>query len=125
MEATAKDDYPCESCAVLLGEGSVVSDLGVMKNRASDLISKRFYKISPLDLYAIEEEIDDESQKIIGFFHTHTHCEAILSDEDKNYMIPEMFYVILSLTDTSLNRIKAYKKETVSERIMEYGVKIL
>ena len=73
----------------------------------------------------IEKEIDDETQKIVGIFHTHTYCESILSDEDKNHMIPGMIYVILSLTDTSLNRIRAYKKETENERIMEYGVKIL
>ena len=125
MEAAAKDAYPSESCAVLLGAGNVIGDFKVIKNRASGLVSKHFYRINPLDLYEIEKEIDDETQKIVGIFHTHTYCESILSDEDKNHMIPGMIYVILSLTDTSLNRIRAYKKETENERIMEYGVKIL
>ncbi len=125
METAAKDGYPHESCAILLGAGNVISDIKIIKEGAGSCMAESFYQIDPLKLYEIEKETERRSQKIIGFFHTHTFCEALLSDEDKNYMIPEMIYVVLSLTETTVNRLKGYKKETENERIKEYEVKMI
>ena len=63
----------------------------------------------------------DIYNEIIGFYHSHPDVPAILSDEDKEYMIPEMLYLILevregitlhrnvwkrSIVDDSINRVK-------------------
>lgn len=120
MEAAAKEAYPNESCAVLLGDLKTlhIKDLKILENNAKE----NFFEINPLELYKLEKELKES--EIVGFFHTHTNFEAVLSDEDKEYMIPGLVYTVLSLTDVSFRRIRAYRKDTQKEIIKEIELTI-
>ena len=124
MEEAASNGYPCESCAVLIGDSqkNTVNDFRLVSNIANEEVSKYFYRIGPLDVYRLEKECDEKDGQIIGFFHTHVFCESCLSGDDMDYMIPGMIYVVLSLTDVTTNRLRAYKKEEKNENIIEYEV---
>ena len=125
MEREARNAYPKEACAVLLGnlQEKIVDEIHVLKNLSNGEEAHRFFRIDPLALYELEGRVEEIGKDIVGFFHTHTHHEAILSAEDEQYMIPGMVYFILSLTDETDQRIKAYEKRFSDSEALEKEIK--
>lgn len=95
----AEEAYPYEGCGVLLSKkgSEIVSGSVRAKNRVSGESAGTHFLLDPLEIYDIEKKAEDEGYDVAGFYHTHPEHEAIPSDEDKLYMIPEQLYLIVSV----------------------------
>ena len=115
MESAAKKAYPCECCGILVGKKSEKGEIEVSEIREADNQIQgdqqaTHFSIDPLSLYNIERELDSRDLEIVGFYHSHPDCKAILSDEDRKYMVPGLVYVILSVTVNGVVDVKSYTK---------------
>ena len=116
MESAAKKAYPCECCGILVGKKSEKGEIEVTEIReASNQIQggeeATHFRIDPLNLYYIERELESSNLEIVGFYHTHPDCKAILSDEDIKYMVPGLVYTILSVTAQGVVDVKSYTRD--------------
>ena len=115
MESAAKKAYPCECCGILVGKKSEMGEIEVTEIReASNQIQGReeatHFSIDPLFLYNTERELESRGLEIVGFYHSHPDCKAILSDEDRKYMVPGLVYTIMSVTAQGVVDVKSYTK---------------
>ncbi len=112
IEEEAGRAFPAEACGILLAEAGEqrICGLRALGNRIKGEEAERFFEIDPLKLYRAEQEAEKGQRKIIGFFHSHTEAEAVLSETDESYMIPGMLYLILSLKERGSGRLRAYLK---------------
>lgn len=118
MESAAKKAYPCECCGILVGKKSEKGEIEVTEIReASNQIQggqeATHFRIDPLNLYYIERELESSNLEIVGFYHSHPDCKAILSDEDRKYMVPRLIYTILSVTANGVVDVKSYTRDRV------------
>ena len=113
IEEDARRNYPNECCGVLLGHLSKleVLDIRALDNSLESAQASAHFKISPMDIYHVEREIEGGDLEIVGFYHSHPDCEAIPSKEDAEYMVPGLAYVILSITSSDVVDIRCYKRE--------------
>jgi proteasome lid subunit RPN8/RPN11 len=58
----------------------------------------------------LEQEIEASGLEIVGVYHSHPDCPAILSKEDEKYMLPGLEYVIMSVQNGEVVDVKSYKK---------------
>ena len=115
MESAAKKAYPGECCGILVGKKSEKGEIEVTEireatNQTQGNAQNTHFVIDPLDLYQVEKELEGSGQEIVGFYHSHPDCKAILSDEDRKYMVPGLLYVILSVTANGVVDVKSYTK---------------
>ena len=118
MESAAKKAYPRECCGILVGKKSEKGEIEVTEIReASNQIQggqeATHFRIDPLNLYYIERELESSNLEIVGFYHSHPDCKAILSDEDRKYMVPRLIYTILSVTANGVVDVKSYTRDRV------------
>ncbi|WP_173474268.1 Mov34/MPN/PAD-1 family protein [Fibrobacter succinogenes] len=118
MESAAKKAYPCECCGILVGKKSEKGEIEVTEIReASNQIQggqeATHFRIDPLNLYYIERELESSNLEIVGFYHSHPDCKAILSDEDRKYMVPGLVYTIMSVTAHGVVDVKSYTRDRV------------
>ena len=118
MESAAKKAYPCECCGILVGKKSEKGEIEVTEIReASNQIQggqeATHFRIDPLNLYYIERELESSNLEIVGFYHSHPDCKAILSDEDRKYMVPGLVYTIMSITAQGVADVKSYTRDRV------------
>ena len=116
MESAAKKAYPCECCGILVGKKSEKGEIEVTEIReASNQIQggqeATHFRIDPLNLYYIERELESSNLEIVGFYHSHPDCKAILSDEDRKYMEPGLVYTIMSVTAQGVVDVKSYTRD--------------
>ncbi len=114
MESAAKKAYPSECCGILVGKRSEKGEIEITEIREA---SNQFhgqksvhFQINPLFVYHLEQEIEASGLEIVGVYHSHPDCPAILSKEDENYMVPGLEYVIMSVTAQGVVDVKSYKK---------------
>ena len=115
MALAAKTAFPSECCGILVGKKSEkgeieVTEIREVENQIHGGEEATHFSIDPLFLYNIERELDKSGLEIIGFYHSHPNCKAILSDEDRKYMVPGLLYVIMSVTAQGVVDVKSYKK---------------
>mgnify|MGYP002624151978 CR=1 FL=1 len=116
MTASARNAYPHECCGILIGvegeNGSVLIDSArAASNWVPDEKAGRHFKIDPMFLYGVEQEIEGSGREIVGFYHSHPDCRAVPSDEDAENMVPGLVYVILSVTKEGVGEIRSYRKK--------------
>jgi proteasome lid subunit RPN8/RPN11 len=114
MALAAKKAYPSECCGILVGKKSEMGEIEVTEIREA---SNQFhgqksvhFQIDPLFIYHLEQEIEARGLEIVGVYHSHPDCPAILSKEDEKYMVPGLEYVIMSVTAQGIVDVKSYKK---------------
>ena len=114
--------YPLECCGVLLGKCrdgcQVVRKVVPEKNNARRNRDDSF-QIDPLEFIRLEEKAEKDNLQIIGFYHSHPDCEAVLSKEDERYTIPELLYPILSVVHGKNRKMKCHKKLVSGEILQE------
>ena len=114
MESAAKKAYPGECCGILVGtrtNGEIeFIEARDASNQTQGNAQNTHFVIDPLYLYQVEKELEGSGQEIVGIFHSHPDCKAILSDEDRKYMVPGLVYVILSVTTNGVVDVKSYTK---------------
>jgi proteasome lid subunit RPN8/RPN11 len=108
----AQKAYPQECCGILIGkiDGAItVCDIREATNQATGEQIQRHFEIDPLFLYQVEREIEGSDLEIVGFYHSHPDCKAILSEQDRRHMIPGLVYVILSVTKDGVADIQYFQ----------------
>ena len=114
MALAAKKAYPNECCGILVGKKSEKGEIEVTEIREA---SNQFqgqksvhFQIDPLFIYRLEQELESRGLEIVGVYHSHPDCPAILSKEDEKYMVPGLEYVIMSVQKSEVVDVKSYKK---------------
>lgn len=114
MALAAKKAYPNECCGILVGKKSEKGEIEITEIReASNLFQGQksvHFQIDPLFIYRLEQELDVRSLEIVGIYHSHPDCPAILSKEDEKYMVPGLEYVIMSVQNGEIADVKSYRK---------------
>jgi proteasome lid subunit RPN8/RPN11 len=108
---------PNESCGVLQGSGQIVSKFHPIRNIHE--APQNRYTMDPGEQRKADDVSDDEGEKIIGIFHSHTHTQAYLSETDvKNALTSgylEEYYVVVSLVEKTRPVLRAYKISKTGE----------
>ncbi len=114
MALAAKKAYPNECCGILVGKRSEKGEIEITEIREA---SNQFhgqksvhFQINPLFVYHLEQEIEASGLEIVGVYHSHPDCPAILSKEDEKYMVPGLLYVIMSVKNGEVVDVKSYNK---------------
>lgn len=133
LEKEAVRFYPFESCGILLGTKSngknFISEIAPLKNQETVENQKYNFEINPLEFYSLEKRLESKNLKIIGFYHSHAETNARPSRKDEKYMIPNILYVISSITKrenceyAELADLKAFMKSESNEHATEIFLK--
>jgi len=68
------------------------------------------YSMDPKEQLAVEKQMRQRGQRMIGIFHSHTATEAYPSSVDVRLAIsPEISYVLVSLQDRGRPVFKSYR----------------
>ncbi len=79
----AENEKPNESCAILFGRGSLVSEVFLTKNIEESSVNFTISNEQLIEGYDIAEE---KKLEVIGIFHSHPDSDAYPSDTDKKFM---------------------------------------
>lgn len=116
-----------EACGVLaahagdaLGQGRVVQ-VYPMTNVEDSPIG---YALDPKEQFAVEKQMRQRGQRLVGIFHSHTASAAYPSSVDVRLAIsPDISYVLVSLQDQRQPDIKSYRIE--GERVTPEAVQVV
>jgi proteasome lid subunit RPN8/RPN11 len=113
--------YPNECCGILLGkrreDGSrYVSQIFRAVNVADKSIKQKHFEICAEALLYAEFLAVKNDCEIVGFYHSHTDCEAVASGEDSRYAIPGFSYPIVSIVAGKVEGMSSWELEDA-----EYG----
>ena len=116
MRLAAIAAYPGECCGILLGvrgkNGKAeVREIREAHNQIQGKQKSTRFQVDSLFLYQVEREIEGSGFEVVGFYHSHPDCPAIPSDEDYENMVPELAYVILSVTKEGIKDTRCYEKD--------------
>ena len=108
----ALDAYPDECCGLLLayphpGGGKVVDD--VCRMTGGERSSARF-AMDPLEIHEKETVFAKRGLEIAGFYHSHPDDRAVLSGRDEEFMIPQMAYLIVSVSSEDCMGLSAWMR---------------
>lgn len=111
----ARNKYPYECCGILLGkrDGSGcrrVKEIYRTHNSVEGERKKKHFLI-PTDVILYTEYIAAKrNYEIVGFYHSHTDCEAIASEEDRSFAIPGISYPIVSVQKGQIKDMLSWEK---------------
>lgn len=115
MVLAAKKAYPNECCGILVGKKSERGDIEVTEIRKAENLFQGqksvHFQIDPLFIYRLEQELEVRGLEIVGIYHSHPDCPAILSKEDEKYMLPGLEYVIMSVPNGEVVDVKSYLRD--------------
>jgi len=98
-----RDGYPLEACGVIVGDGSPAKGGAArrfvpMRNAAQ---SRLRFDIDPLELLALDDELDASGEAIWAVVHSHVASAAYPSPTDVRAMelYVEQLHLVVSLAD--------------------------
>ena len=104
--------YPLEGCGILVGdEGGSIEEVFGTKTAVTAENAAGYFEIEPLEMYELERKAEEKGYNILGFYHSHPDCEARMSSEDSEHMIPQMLYVIASVKNGRCGEIRGYVRD--------------
>lgn len=77
------------------------------------------FRMDPLEICRIEQEAEVAGFIIAGTYHSHPDHEAVLSQEDREGMIPGMLYVIISVDRKGPAGMRIYWRQEPGGEIIE------
>ena len=87
LEKHAQNEYPNESCAILVGHenenGWTVEDIFLTENTSKLKVT---FTISPEEEFLIDQKARKMNMEIICIFHSHPESDAIPSMTDRKFM---------------------------------------
>jgi proteasome lid subunit RPN8/RPN11 len=95
--------YPNESCGVMLGKNSVVTEIVSADNQRTGQPStgtesaRNRYLIDPLAYIKIERDADKRGLQVLGIYHSHPDVAARPSQFDLDHAWPNFSYLIVSV----------------------------
>lgn len=106
MVEHARQELPNESCGMLGGRDGTATSLHLLDNAEA---SPFRYSISPTDLFATVQKIEDAGEELIAIYHSHTKSEAYPSQTDVNLAgWPDSVYLIVSLRDADAPEVRGF-----------------
>lgn len=95
----AQAGYPHEVVGILAGhrDSGRVSRVQRLVNTRADRAADR-YEVDPLALMKAERALEAEGFEIVGYYHSHPDHPAMYSDTDRDLALPEMAYLIASIS---------------------------
>ena len=97
--AHAKSEYPNECCGVLLGKqisNKRFAEQALRLENKSARDKSAHFALDPLVIHKIELLAFAHDLMIVGFYHSHPNCAAVLSKTDERYMLYDHSYPIVS-----------------------------
>ena len=79
----AENEKPNESCAILFGKDSLVSEVFLTKNIEESSVNFTISNEQLIEGYKIAEE---KKLEVIGIFHSHPNSDTYPSNTDKKFM---------------------------------------
>ena len=124
LEALAKEAYPEEFCAILLGrgEGDGLRVVEIVPVANVDERPRGGYAIAPAELIAAEKAARPRGLRIVGFAHSHPGGEAAPSARDvASAFWPECVYGVVGVEGVRWWRMREGAMEEVEARIFANG----
>ena len=140
--AHCRSTYPKEACGVLAAEarsesglasalrapgspggapGEVVVQVYPMTNVEDSPIG---YSLNPAEQLAVEKQMRQRGQRLVGIFHSHTASAAYPSSVDVRLAIsPDIAYVLVSLQDQRRPDLKSFRID--GARVMPEEVQVV
>ena len=122
----SRQDYPAECCGIVTEDGS-----GTHRVHRCDNIQDRLHSIDPethprtpreayrmddLQVHRIVTQAEEESGRVVAFYHSHIDCDAYFSEEDRmaatpfgQPAFPEVTYLVVSVVEGELRGKKAFR----------------
>ena len=123
-----EEKYPLEACGIILGrrdeDNIVITNYIPLENDSPGSEQNSHFAIDPLKLYEYEKTLVVDGNEIIGFYHSHPDAPAIPSEEDKEYMIPELLYLILEVQEGVALHKNVWKKSIEDNSITRVKINI-
>ncbi len=121
--AHCRRQYPKEACGILAGakgdaQRSVIA-IYPMRNVADSPIG---YSMDPKEQLAVEKQMRQGGQRMLGIYHSHTASAAYPSSVDVTLAIsPDVSYVFISLQRNESPDMKSYRIDgtTITEEPLE------
>ena len=138
LRAHAVDEYPYECCGYLTGtddpEPWIVHRCRNIQNELHARDPEQYPRDARTAYIFHEEdmkqlfynEYEDPDERIVGFYHSHPDHAAYFSEKDRkealtDWFEPEPFYLVLSVSENSINDMKAFlwneQTETFDEQL--------
>lgn len=116
----AQAEYPKECCGILLGKHQTdrrtVEQVVPTENLADEGEKTNHFLINPLELVWVERFAGEEGLEIVGFYHSHPDCDAIVSQMDFLHMIEGYSYPILSVRNGKCVRVNSFEKTALKKQ---------
>ncbi|MBR6485416.1 MAG: M67 family metallopeptidase [Lachnospiraceae bacterium] len=119
-------EYPREGCGMLLSQkqDGPVTDVYTADNNVNGAAGSVRFTIDPFTVYRLEKKADEEGLTVSGFFHSHPDQAAVPSDEDMEYMIPGLAYMIFSVGKNGCRDVRGYIREASGGEVRELQISI-
>jgi len=112
MAADAVNTFPDECCGFLFGiekgNDRFITDILIVNN-AKEGDKKRRFEISAKDYLKAERYADENGLQLLGIYHSHPNHPAIPSEHDRIAAQPWFSYVIVSVLEKKLGRIRSWR----------------
>ena len=110
VHAHAIAGYPHEVVGILAGRraDNVVTRVVSLVNERADSPANR-YSVSAIVLYRAEQALEAEGLEVVGYYHSHPDHTARYSDFDRDHALPNMSYVITSVTAGSIADTRSWR----------------
>ncbi len=119
-----RDAYPLECCGLLFGRAGKTGPLMIEDSVRTENVSEKketHFQIAPLEMFRHERKQAERGFELLGFYHSHPDQPAVPSEEDVRKMLPEVIYLIVSVTDGEPGGIRAWMKEQGTGTVREPG----
>lgn len=113
MLADARQTFPDECCGFLFGTETAdgdryLTDILIVDN-AKEGDKRRRFEIAPKDYLAAERYADERGLALLGVYHSHPNHPAIPSEHDRVAAQPYFSYVIVSVLDGRIGRVRSWR----------------
>jgi proteasome lid subunit RPN8/RPN11 len=121
----ARATSPAECCGLIGGKGAGrAENIYRLRNVARDPLIT--YEAAPEELFAVQREMRERGQKLLGIYHSHPRSpEPVPSERDVRLAFyPSAIYFIVGLSETraTLRAFRISERESRWERV-EYTVR--
>jgi proteasome lid subunit RPN8/RPN11 len=112
-----------ECCGFLFGTDDVkcrrITDFITVEN-AAPYDKERTYQISAKDYIQAENFAEQNSLQLVGVYHSHPNCAPIPSEYDRRAAQPFFSYLILSVTDGTVDAVRSWRLNNDDELEEEF-----
>ncbi|TNE41337.1 MAG: M67 family peptidase [Alphaproteobacteria bacterium] len=112
LSAHARDCWPEEACALLVGAGSDDARRVTRSVLTANIADNpaRAFEVDPAARLRLEKELMEKPEELIGIFHSHPEGPAAPSASDADaVMEPDLFWLIAAVDRSGMRHLAAFK----------------